>query len=395
MHVDPLLPSLVAALWVVVLLALVGRRLGQPMPVVYITAGIALGPFGLQVLEDSKALTHIGEYGVILLLFLLGTEIRLERLLASWRTPVFGLALQIAASVLSVAALGTWLEWPLGRTVLIGFVISLSSTAVVLRLLDTRKLGGTEIGADVLAVLLAQDLAVAPMVVCIGLLGGHGADVLELSLQGIGAVVLLGAVAYAAHRGHLEIPLAQTLRSDSELQVFAGLLFALTVALFAALVGLSAAFGAFVAGVLVGASAEAHWIHERLHPLRVVLVAVFLAAVGTLLDLNFLFENLGVVALLAALALLTNTLINALTLRVLGRTWAEAWLGAALLSQIGEFSFVLAALGLEVGIISDVGYQLALSVIATTLLMSAVWITLVELVTRRVAPPILPPSSAP
>jgi len=386
MHLDPVLPSLVAALWVVVGLAILGRRLGQPMPVVYIVAGVVLGPFGLSVLEDTATLTHIGEYGVILLLFLLGAEIRLERLLAAWRTPVVGLLLQVAASVASIGAVGAMLDWSVGRMVLIGFAISLSSTAVVLRLLESRGLQETPLGGDVLSILLAQDLALAPMVVTIGLLGGAHPTALDLGLQAVGSMALMGAVGWVAWRGHWELPFAAALRSDGELRVFAGLLFALTVALFAALCGLSAAFGAFVAGVLVGATEDDGWVEHSLHPVRVVLVAVFLAAVGTLLDLSFLWSNVGLVTLLAGLALITNTVINAGILKVLGRSWAEAALGGALLSQIGEFSFVLAAIGQETGIITEHGYQLALSVIAATLLLSAVWITVVTAVADRMSP---------
>jgi len=386
-HLDPALPRLVAALWVVVLLALAGRRLGQPMPVIYIVAGVVLGPFGLGVLDDTVLLTRIGEFGVILLLFLLGAEIRLERLLAAWRTPVLGLLMQVAASVLSVGLLAWYAEWSAGRTLLIGFAISLSSTAVVLRLLEERKLQHTPLGGDILAILLAQDLALAPMVVTIGLLGGGHPDPLQLGLQAVGATVLLGAVGVVAWKGHWQLPFADALRADNELKVFVGLLFALTVALFAALAHLSAAFGAFVAGVLVGATEEDTWVEHSLHPLRVVLVAVFLAAVGTLLDLQFLREHAPIVATLAGLALVTNTVINAGILRFLGRGWSEAWLGGALLSQIGEFSFVLAAIGREVQIITDQGYQLALSVIATTLLFSAVWITVVTWMTAAPVQP--------
>ena len=378
MHVDPALPSLVVALWVVVVMATLGRKLGQPMPVVYILVGVVLGPFGLAVLQDTEVLTRVGEFGVILLLFLLGAEIRLDRLVAAWRTPVFGLILQVAASLLGVAAIGWGAGWPVGRIVLIGFAISLSSTAVVLRLLESRKLQTTPLGADILAVLLAQDLALAPMVVVIGLLGGGHPSALDLLLQAGAAALLLGAVAAVAVRGRWELPFAEMFRADSELKVFSGLLFALTVALFAGVAGLSAAFGAFVAGVLIGATAEESWVQESLHPFRVVLVAVFLAAIGTLIDVPFFLGHAVTILGLAATALFSNTLINAVILRVLGRSWRESWLGGALLSQIGEFSFVLAAIGLEVGMISAMGYQLALSVIATTLLLSAVWISAVE-----------------
>lgn len=386
MHMDPLLPRLVAALFVVVLLSLLGRRASQPMPVVYIVAGVVLGPQGMALLEDVPTLARIGEFGVILLLFLLGTEIKLDQLLASWRVPVIGLIAQLVASLGSVALVGWALDWPAGRIVLVGFVLSLSSTAVVLRLLEDRKLNGTELGGNVLSILLAQDLALAPMLVVLGLVSGQGFDPLALSAQIGGGGLLLGLLAWVARRGVIRLPFAERLREDGDLQVFAALLAALSLALISAMAGLSAAFGAFVAGVVIGATEEERWVHHSLHPFRVVLVAVFLLAIGTLLDLQFLRDNAGLVSALAAIALVTNTLINTLVLKGLGQPWRQAVLGGALLSQIGEFSFVLAAIGLNVGLVSDYGHQLALSVIAATLVLSAAWIGLVSQVQKRRAP---------
>ncbi|MFT4979034.1 MAG: CPA2 family monovalent cation:H+ antiporter-2, partial [Myxococcota bacterium] len=139
MQMDPFLPRLVAGLWVVVVLAVLGRRVAQPMPVIYLIAGIALGPFGVGLLEDTEAMGRLGEYGVILLLFLLGTEIDLGQLLAKWKVPVLGLVFQVAASVAAAAAIGAALDWSAGLVVLVGFSISLSSTAVVLRLIESRN----------------------------------------------------------------------------------------------------------------------------------------------------------------------------------------------------------------------------------------------------------------
>lgn len=382
MHMDPALPRLVAALWIVVLLALAGRRVGQPMPVVYIAAGVLLGPAGLALVTDTGGMSRLGELGIVLLLFLLGTEIKLDSLLGSWKVPVVGLFVQVAASLACAAAVGAALEWPAGRIVLIGFAISLSSTAVVLRLLETTGLKDQPIGRDVLSILLAQDLALAPMLVVLGILGGGHVSLQGVSLQLVGAVVLLGTVIWVARQGTVHLPFARHLSSDGELQVFVALLMALTMALFSAVTGLSAAFGAFVAGVVIGATEEERWVHHSLHPLRVVLVAAFLLSVGMLLELGFIVDNLGAVGGLAVAALVTNTVINTALLKIVGRTWGEALLGGALLSQIGEFSFVLASIGIAGGLLSAYGSDLLLSVIACTLLLSALWISAVRAVLR-------------
>jgi CPA2 family monovalent cation:H+ antiporter-2 len=385
MQMDPFLPRLVAGLWVVVVLAVLGRRVAQPMPVIYLIAGIALGPFGVGLLEDTEAMGRLGEYGVILLLFLLGTEIDLGQLLAKWKVPVLGLVFQVAASVAAAAAIGAALDWSAGLVVLVGFSISLSSTAVVLRLIESRNLRGTPLGSDVLAVLLAQDLALAPMLVILGTFGGAGIEAHVLVPQlaaGLGLLGLVMAVQWKLIRPRVPA----FLLADPELEVLIALLIALTFAMVSAAAGLSSAFGAFVAGVVIASTQQDDWVHDSLHPFRVVLVAVFLMAIGTLLDLHFLWEHLGLISMLAAAALVTNTLLNGAILRGLGSSWSNALLGGALLSQIGEFSFVLAAVGRQAGLIDAFGYQLALAVIATTLLLSAAWITLVSAILPKDEP---------
>ena len=371
-HPQALLPDLTAALAVVLLLATVLRRLGQPAPVVYLVAGVVLGPEGLALLEDRGLLEHLGELGVLLLMFLLGTEVSLPKLLAGWRVAAGGTLTQVLVSTGLVGLIGWWADWPLGRVVLLGFVISLSSTAVVLRLLRDRKLEDEEVGRDVLGILLAQDALIAPMLIVVGLLAGGGLDPGVLALQLPVFALLVGLVALAA-RGRLRVP-ARLAQSDPEVQVFAALFAAVALAALSAQAGLSAALGAFVSGLCLGASGHAEWVHRSLEPLRVILVATFLAAVGGMLDLTFFAEHLGEILALSGAALVTNTVVNAGVLRVFGLDWRPAWLGASLLAPIGELSFVVAAAGRYAGLVGDYAYQLTVSVIGCTLLASAAWV---------------------
>jgi CPA2 family monovalent cation:H+ antiporter-2 len=173
----------------------------------------------------------------------------------------------------------------------------------------------------------------------------------------------------------------ETLRKDHEMQVFAAFVACFGLALLTGLLGLSAALGAFVAGILVTAARETQWVHLSLGPFRVVLVAVFFVSIGMLLDLVFLREHWITVCLLVAVTFLANTFINAIAFRSLGRNWNQSLYGGALLSQIGEFSFVLAAVGLEADLIAYTGYQITLAVIFLTLLLSPGWIALVKTLT--------------
>ncbi len=392
MHLDPFLPRLVAVLAVLLALAIGLRRLGQPAPVVYLAAGILLGPDALDLLHERETIAHLGEYGVLLLLFFLGTEISLPALLKDWKVPILGTVLQVGLSLGVAAAVGAWVDWPIVRTVLLAFVISLSSTALVLKLLHERKELDSPVGRDVVAILLAQDLAIAPMLIVLGLLGGAEPTLAEVAAQvGVG-LLLFGLVALVAADRLPEVPLVRFIRDDEELQVFGALLLALVLALVSGAAGLSSALGAFIGGIAIGASPDVHWVHKSLQPLRVLLLAVFLASVGAMMDLAFFLDNLTVVLALSVAALALNTLVNTVALSALGRPWKRALYGGALLAQIGEFSFVLVATGAASGAISATGRQLAICVIVVTLVAGAAWIALVTRLFRtgsESSPPLL------
>tara|TARA_R110002096_G_scaffold436100_1_gene667705 strand:+ start:71638 stop:72810 length:1173 start_codon:yes stop_codon:yes gene_type:complete len=373
---DPIMPYLVGSVAGILLLGLLLRALKQPHVVAYLIAGVVLGPDGFALMTDQVTISRLGEVGVILLLFFVGMEISLPDLLARWKVPVIGTILQIGVSVGCVALLGASQDWPWERIILIGFVISLSSTAVVIKILQARGDLERPVGRDVIGILLMQDLAIVPMLIVIGLMGGASPGGGALVLQIAGGIGVLGVLAYLVRRSEVNLPLSKWLDGDMELQVFAGGFVCFGLALVTGLVGLSAALGAFVGGIIVGAAKENTWVHESLFPFHVLLLALFFVSVGMLIRLEFLWEHGGMILILVAAAVLTNTAVNMLILRVLGRTWRNSFYGGAILSQIGEFSFVLAAVGEQAGLIGDFGYQVTIAVIALTMLFSPAWIAI-------------------
>ena len=162
MHMDPLMPYLSGSILAIVALGFLIRRLRQPLVIAYLVAGVVLGPHGSGLIPAGAVLDRLGALGVLLLLFFVGMEISPAALLARWRVALIGTALQVAISVASVAAVGSFLGWEAPRIVLLGFVLSLSSTAVVLQLLRQRAGEDSEVAQDVTAILLAQDLAIVP-----------------------------------------------------------------------------------------------------------------------------------------------------------------------------------------------------------------------------------------
>ncbi|HSG90341.1 MAG TPA: cation:proton antiporter [Pseudomonadales bacterium] len=379
MHLDPSLALLVGISFAILVIGLVLDYLRQPLVLAYLVAGVVIGPFGFGVVDETSQLGPLGELGIILLMFFVGMEVKPSELMRSWRVAIFGTVLQIGASLGLAWLLGWFLDWPVARSVLMGFVISLSSTAIVVKLLQDAGELNAPVGRNTLGILLVQDLAIVPMLLILAWLGSpDGAHVgPPLWLQVGGGIAVFCFAIWVVRRGTIHLPWAGLVR-DHEIETFAALAICFGFALVTALLGLSSVLGAFIAGIVVSTAKETKWFHENLQPFHVLLVAFFFLTIGTMLDLGFLWDNIGQVLVLVVLALATNTFINAGILKLLGEDWPHALFAGALLSQIGEFSFVLAAVGLSSLIISDEGYQLTISVIALTLLASPLWITLVR-----------------
>lgn len=383
MHYDPFMLKIVAAILGILGVAFISRALRQPHVVGYLAAGILLGPHGLALLTERATLSRIGEFGVLLLLFFIGMENNPRDLLTRWRITFIGTAVQIGASVGAIWLLGWWLGWDHSRIILLGFVVSLSSTALVLNYL--RETGQTEakIGKDALGVLLAQDLAVIPMLIVIDFFGNDGISGKTIALQLVGGTLALALLSWIVWGRNLRLPFSEKLRGDRELQIFVAFALCLGFALLAEGFELSASLGAFLAGMLVGAARETEWVADRMEPFRVVFVAVFFVSVGLLVSLDFVVEHAMLVGFIAVAVLLGNTVINALIFHALGDPWRYSIYAGAHLAQIGEFSFVLAAVGVQSGLITNFEYQLVIAVISATLLLSPAWIGLIGRTQRR------------
>lgn len=365
---------MVAIIAVVLVIGLSLQLMKQPQVIGYLLAGVAIGPFGLALLTDTELASRLGSFGVVLLLFFVGMEVAPRQLISGWRIAVLGTLAQVALSVVMVVPIGLWFDWPIERVVLLGFVTSLSSTAVIIKLLrDSGEINRKE-GQDILGILLAQDLIIIPMLIIIGLMGGEAPSWSGLGLQIGGAIVIVSLLVWALTRDSFHLPRGHLFRNDPELQVFAALLICLGLSFLTGLAQLSTALGAFAAGILVTAARETQWVHHALEPFRVIFVALFFVSIGMLVDVSFISTHTTQVILLVIAVLVGNTLLNGVILHFLGYHWRKSLYAGALLGQIGEFSFVLAAVGLSANIISEIAYQYTIVVIALSLLVSPFWI---------------------
>ncbi len=354
---------------------MVMQRLKQPAVMGYILAGAILGPAGFGLVESREFISLLAELGVLMLLFIIGMEISLRAIREVWKIAVTVTLAQIAIGLIAMYGIGAVLDWPLPRTILLGFVVALSSTAVAIKMLEEIGELRSRTGQITVAILVAQDLAVVPMMLIISSFrGGQGMGLESLMMVGLSVGFLALLILYLLRRQRLRLPFAKFVGNNVDLTPLAGLAFCFGAAAISGLLGLSAAYGAFLAGLVIGNSTSRRVMIHHMLPIQAVLLMVFFLSIGLLLDFGYIWENIGTVFLIVTFVAGFKTAFNILLIRVLGESWPRAFLAGSLLAQLGEFSFVLAALGLSVAAIGDPGYRLIVAVTVLSLLGSPFWL---------------------
>ncbi len=338
-----LLQNAVVYLGAAVIAVPLAKRLGLGAVLGYLLAGMAIGPWGLGLIREVETILHFSEFGVVLLLFVIGLELEPARLWAM-RRPIFGWgAAQVlgVAGVLFGAALLAGIAWQLALVAALG--LSLSSTAIALATLGERNLMGTPAGQAGFAILLFQDIAAIPMIALVPVLGVAAAD----SAGGdgwIGAARLAGVVIGLVVGGrYLVRPALRIIAKSGMREIFTAfaLLLVIAISLLMQWVGMSMALGAFMAGVLLADSEYRHALETDLEPFKGLLLGLFFIAVGMSVDFGvFLARPWLILGLVLAFLALKLAVLFALSFRF-GIARGQRWLFAFLLSQGGEFAFVV------------------------------------------------------
>lgn len=368
--------NLVIAGFVIMIVGLLVKRIKQPLIIAYILAGVIIGPSGFGMIQDTELINILGELGLILLLFFIGMEISLPNLLRMWKTAFFGVTVQVIASLLIIGIIGWSNEWSINRIITLGFVLALSSSAVIIKLMDDKNELSTAIGQNVLSILIMQDILLVPMLIIIEFLGGEAPTLSKTLLQILGSILIIGILIYLLKKKTIKLPFTDKIKGDHEVQVFVAVLFCFGFAIATSFLGLSAALGAFFAGLIVHAADSTEWFHDSLHSFRVAFVSMFFVSIGMMIDLQILIDNYHIVLLLLLSVYITNHLINTLIMYFFCRDWRNSFYGGAMLAQVGELGFMLLASAYMYGVISDYGYQIAILTISLSLLISPIWIEL-------------------
>ncbi|MCG6190926.1 MULTISPECIES: cation:proton antiporter domain-containing protein [Maribellus] len=375
-NIDPVLSKFVILSMIIIVVGFVLQVFKQPSIVTYLIVGVLVGPFGFKLITDEILITNLGSLGLVLLLFFVGMEIHLPSLVTNWKVSIIGTSIQIVVSVIIVWLLGNFFNWKINQVVMLGFIISLSSTAVIVKLLQERNELFTEVGQNVLGVLITQDILIVPMLIMMGYLGGNNPEITEIIKQVIGGVLIIGIIVYILVKKEVKLPFMKYISKDHEVQVFVAFTLCFGFSILTALFGLSSALGAFIAGTVLSSTKSTQWVHNSLHAFKIMFVALFFVSVGMLIDLHFLKENALIIGSLVLIVLIVNNTINILIMRIFSKDWKISFYAGALLSQIGEFSFILGSTGYYSGIIKIYDYQLIIGTIALTLFISPMWINL-------------------
>ena len=368
------------------------KRLGLGSVLGYLIAGIAIGPFGLGLVgREGQDVMHFAEFGVVMMLFLVGLELR-PALLWRLRGPILGLGgLQVTVTAMALAGVAMVMGLPWSMSLAIGLILALSSTAIVLQTLNEKGLMKTRAGQSSFAVLLFQDIAVIPMLAILPLLAFGAAGALAKGTDDAGhagtwveglpawaqTAAVLGAVVGIILAGRFLVqPAFRVIARTGLREIFtaAGLLLVIGIALLMASVGLSPALGTFLAGVVLANSEYRHELESDIEPFKGLLLGLFFISVGASVDFDLIASRPGTIAALVGILIVVKLIV----LLVLGRVFRmgldQNLLFAFALAQGGEFAFVLFSFAAQNGVItSEVAAPLiavvALSMGLTPLLM--------------------------
>lgn len=350
----------------------IAKRFGLGAVLGYLLSGVLVGPYALALVgSDTSQVLHFAEFGVVMMLFVIGLELK-PSMLWQMRGPIFGLGgAQVVATlaVTTAICLAAGLAWR--PALVLGMIVSCSSTALVLQSLQEKGLNKTEGGKAAFAVLLFQDISVIPMLAIVPLLATVTTDAAQPAW--VSALYILAAVVLVVIAGRYALrPLFRILASTHlrEVLTAAALLLVISVTLLMESVGLSPALGAFLAGVLLAESEYRHQLENDIEPFKGLLLGVFFVTVGAGLDLTILISQ----PLLVALGVVLVMLVKGLVLLLLGKLFrlpkAGSFIFSFSLAQVGEFAFVLISLAATHSILDDAMSRLVTAIVAITMMLT-------------------------
>ena len=386
MHDAQNLTALALVLAAAVGCGLLMGRLRLPAAAGFILVGVALGPSGAGLIDTSQSIETLAELGVLMLLFIIGMEMRLASFAKSLPLALGVTGVTCAVIPASVVLFTLAVHGEVLGGVVIGFMLSISSTAVAMKMMEDAQEKDTAAGRLAVAILVAQDLAVVPLLLITSALGTRLTSHALLLVGGkmLLAFTLLAVFIHVLNKvKSFRFPASEYLLKNFDVGTLGVLGICFASAALSGLLGLSPALGAFLGGLAVGHSTLRRGALVMAQPVQSILLFVFFLSVGLLIDLRYLVQQAWVIA--AALAVVTGgkTFLNFLLLTLAGEKFDTAFPASLILSPVGEFSFVIAGAGLSVGALSGEGHKIAIAVIAMSLLASPLFFLFARVAHRK------------
>jgi len=350
---------------------LIFSKIKVPTVVGYLLTGMVAGPHFFKLISTQHQIELMAEIGVVFLLFTIGMEFSLKHLLKIRRIVFLGGFLQVILTAAAFFVLSGFYNSGWQSGIFIGFLAALSSSAIVLKMLQERSELSSNYGRTVLGILIFQDLMLVPLILAANLMGMKNPDISrEIIIMSIKVVVIIAFV-YVGNKWLIPKLLhAIALTKSQELFMMSIFLICLSIALFTFKMGMSLAFGAFLAGLMVSESEYSHNAFGNLITFKDTFTSFFFVSIGMLLDLSFIIHNYQLVILTVLLVLGIKTFIAGGTGFLLGHTFKGTVMVGIALSQVGEFSFILAKIGVENKILTEFYYHLFLAVAVITMALA-------------------------
>ncbi len=346
-------------------------KIRVPTLIGYMLTGIIAGPHLTGIIKHPHEIDLMAQIGVVMLMFTIGIEFSLNHLLKIRRIVFLGGFLQLTFTTLAIMLLARQYDAPLNESFFIGLITALSSTAVVLKILQDRSELTSNYGRTVLGILIFQDIILIPLLLITPFLAGkETGQSTQLIFLLVKAAIIIVAV-YAGNRWLMPWLLHLiALTKNQELFLMSILLICLSVALLTSGMGMSLAFGAFLAGLMISESGYSHNAFGHLIPFKDTFTSFFFVSLGMMLDLQFVVQNVPVILITVLLVIVIKTIIAGGTAFLLGHTFRGTVMVGFALSQVGEFSFIMAQLGIDYGIITSYYFHIFLAVALITMSLS-------------------------
>ncbi|NMM48269.1 monovalent cation:proton antiporter family protein [Marinigracilibium pacificum] len=363
MHTPAILIDILYLLGISVIVVSLFHKINVPTIIGFLISGIVIGPYGLTLVAANEEVEMLAEIGVILLLFVIGLEFSLKQLALIKKTVLLGGGLQVGLTILFTTGIIYILVKDWSLAVFIGFLFSLSSSAIVFKMLQDRDEMDTPHGRFSLGVLIFQDIIVVPMMLLTPILAGKSDNILgSISTLALKTVIIIIFTLFAARYLVPKLLHSVAKTRSNELFIFTTLTICLGVAVGTAEVGLSLAFGAFIAGLVISESDYSHRAVSLVLPFRELFTGFFFISIGMLLDLSFLLKNIIIIVPVLILVFVIKTTIASIAAILLKYPLRSSIIGGLSLFQVGEFSFILSQVGIDNNLLSAELNQYFLSV---------------------------------